>query len=366
MTLQRRVAVAVVGALAVMVTVLASLSATGLLSAGSGRSDRQEATAAADRFLDAYLDSDGRVVRRDQGGDTVSEGQAYAMLLAVAADDEDRFDDAWRWSVDNLLQDNGLLASRWANGAVVDTNAATDAELDAIRALLLAADRFDRPDYRDAAERLAAAVERHLVVQAAAGPLLLPGPWADDSSTKGITLNPSYYAPRSFRQLDQLRPAGPWPSIDETARGVVRQLIRGRQLPPEWVRLEEGELRPVADPGLDGGEARYSYDAVRLPVRYAESCRSDDRDLAATMWPLIEPVPAASVRGLDGRDVTGEQHAAALVGAAAAAAASGEQERAAQLLDEATAMDERRPTYYGSAWTALGRVLLDTDLLGAC
>ncbi len=33
-------------------------------------------------FLDTYVDA-GRVVRTDQGGDTVSEGQAYGLLLAV-------------------------------------------------------------------------------------------------------------------------------------------------------------------------------------------------------------------------------------------------------------------------------------------
>jgi len=35
------------------------------------------ARAAAESFLDRYVEPDGRVVRLDQGGDTVSEGQAY-------------------------------------------------------------------------------------------------------------------------------------------------------------------------------------------------------------------------------------------------------------------------------------------------
>ena len=43
----------------------------------------EEATAAANAFLDDYVDDSGRVVRTDQGGDTVSEGQAYGMLVAV-------------------------------------------------------------------------------------------------------------------------------------------------------------------------------------------------------------------------------------------------------------------------------------------
>ena len=34
------------------------------------------AVESATAFLDGYVDPDGRVVRRDQGGDTVGEGQA--------------------------------------------------------------------------------------------------------------------------------------------------------------------------------------------------------------------------------------------------------------------------------------------------
>ena len=35
----------------------------------------------AGQFLDEYVEPDGRVVRRDEGGDVVSEGQAYGMLI---------------------------------------------------------------------------------------------------------------------------------------------------------------------------------------------------------------------------------------------------------------------------------------------
>src|SRR6266571_1756749 len=47
----------------------------------------ERARSSAQAFLDGYIDPDGRVVRRDQGGDTVSEGQSYAMLTAVALGD---------------------------------------------------------------------------------------------------------------------------------------------------------------------------------------------------------------------------------------------------------------------------------------
>jgi endoglucanase len=39
---------------------------------------------------------------------------------------------------------------------------------------------------------------------------------------------------------------------------------------------------------------------------------------------------------------------------------------AGRLLDRAQALNAGQPTYYGSAWVALGRVLLQTGLLGGC
>jgi endo-1,4-beta-D-glucanase Y len=91
-------------------------------------------------FLDRYVE-DGRVVRKDQGDDTVSEGQAYGLLIAYAAGDRDRFADIWSWTKRHLLTDDQLLAWRWTpTGGVSDAQSASDADLDAARALVLAGD----------------------------------------------------------------------------------------------------------------------------------------------------------------------------------------------------------------------------------
>src|SRR3546814_7879618 len=78
--------------------------------------------------LDEYVTAEGRVVRYDQGGDTVSEGQAYAMLLAVGSDDEARFATIWDWTEQNLQRSDWLLAWQWADGGVVDEAPAADAD----------------------------------------------------------------------------------------------------------------------------------------------------------------------------------------------------------------------------------------------
>src|SRR5262245_23564514 len=77
-------------------------------------------------FLDEYVEPDGRVVRRDEGGDVVSEGQAYGMLIAVAIGDETRFRSIWGWTKAHLRRTDGLLAWRWADGSVTDVNSAAD------------------------------------------------------------------------------------------------------------------------------------------------------------------------------------------------------------------------------------------------
>ncbi|HYA68979.1 MAG TPA: glycosyl hydrolase family 8, partial [Acidimicrobiales bacterium] len=81
-------------------------------------------------FLIRYVDGSGRVVRRDQGGDTVSEGQGYAMLLAAAVGDGGTFARVWAWTEANLQHADGLFSYHWADGSVVGSDPATDADLD--------------------------------------------------------------------------------------------------------------------------------------------------------------------------------------------------------------------------------------------
>jgi endoglucanase len=55
-----------------------------------------------------------------------------------------------------------------------------------------------------------------------------------------------------------------------------------------------------------------------------------------------------------------------LVASAAAATAAGTRAAASALLAAADRQAASAPTYYGDAWVALGRVLLDTDWLSSC
>ena len=119
--------------------------------------DRTTAQLRSD-FLEDYV-RDGRVVRTDQGGDTVSEGQAYGLLIAYANDDRKTFGQIWSWTQRHLLTDDDLLAWRWTpDEGVADEQSASDADLDAARALVLAGQRWDDDRWTAAGTAMASAI----------------------------------------------------------------------------------------------------------------------------------------------------------------------------------------------------------------
>jgi endoglucanase len=319
---------------------------------------------AADHFLDTYVAGDGRVVRRDQGGDTVSEGQAYALLLSVAIGDRGRFDRVWGWTRAHLQRRDGLLAWRWAGGQVTDEQPATDADLDTARALAVAARRWGDAGYAHAARRLRDAILREETVASGGNPVLVAGPWA---RAPRMT-NPSYFSPRAAELLAGEGPTARrdprWAGVARSSRRLARKLVAGG-LPPDWAHLAPTTISPASPPGT-ADPPRYGYDAVRLPLRFAESCDPADRAIAARLWPRLRADPGVPIRSLDGTPVAGGTSPAAFAGAAAAAHAAGDSRAAAALLDRAEAADRDHGTYYGAAWVALARTMLHTNALGRC
>ena len=302
-------------------------------------------------FLDRYVSGDGRVVRHDQGGDTVSEGQAYAMLLAVAHDDEERFERVWTWTREHLRRGDGLLSWRWADGRVADPEPAADADLDAARALILAGERFGDPRYEQEGRALGRAIAEHETAVAADKTVLVAGPWARERGA----LNPSYWSPRAFAALGM-------EEVAASARRLTDRLTEDG-LPPDWAKVEPYGVFPAPSPS--GGEPMYSYDAARVPIRYAESCRPEDRKLAARLWASLQHEPGAAKRALDGRPLSGDESPVALAGAAASAHAAGDDRAARELLDRAAQLDAEHPSYYGSALVELTRAVMD-GALGRC
>lgn len=323
-----------------------------------------EALAAGRAFLDRYVD-DGRVVRRDQGGDTVSEGQAYGMLIAVGVGDRAAFEAIWSWTATNLQRADGLLAWRWANGRVVGRDPATDADLAAASALALAAERFHDNDLLVAAQHIAAAVLAAESVTVGSMRVLVAGPWARDERV----VNPGYLMFNAMSRLWWATGDAGWAAVAASGRALLATTMASSpHLPPDWSRVApDGTTTPTSGP--DGRSTRFGYEATRALVQLAVDCRADGQRLAASAWPYFGTRAATDIRAevtLGGRPLTTDRHPVMLVAAAASAQAAGHDDRSEALLDAATSLDRAHPTYYGAAWLALGRLWLDTSRLGGC
>jgi len=322
------------------------------------------AIAAARLFLRRYVRSDGRVVRLDQGGDTVSEGQAYAMLLSVAIGDAARFKAAWSWARAHLQRPDSLLSWHWVNGSVADPQSAADADVVAAWALTVAFERFHIASYGSAARAIMAGVLSKETVAYAGGRLLVAGPWA---TAQPATVDPSYLMPTAFTVLQRIDPQ----SADlETASTRALQALTARapHLPPDWAALSGPTLRAASSPDKSQSP-RYGWDAVRVPLWVAVSCRAQDRAIAAAMWPFLERATGgtlASVYSLDGTPLDRNPSAESVVAAASAARAAGVSRAVSTLLAKAQMMNSAQPRYYASALVALGRVFLTTELLNPC
>ncbi len=140
-------------------------------------------------------------MRLDQGRDTVSEGQAYGMLLAEVAGDYGAFQRIWLWTHRHLQHRDGLFSFHTnARGKVTSRQPASDADLLIAWALL----RYSGPKaavWHRAGRRVAHAI---LAYELASGPggmlVLTAGPWATGSPA-GSTLDPSYWSLPAMESL---------------------------------------------------------------------------------------------------------------------------------------------------------------------
>ncbi|PCE15285.1 hypothetical protein AUC47_14415 [Microbacterium sp. SZ1] len=379
----RRPALIAIAAGAVVVTAGTAAVAVGLNTADTGPPDASPAATSsplppeetrapdlvaadlATSFLDEWVE-DGRVVRRDEGGDTVSEGQAYGLFAALIADDEQRFDEVWDWTRAELLRPDGLMAWRWDDGKVVDDEPATDADLDAARALVLAGDRFGREDLRAEGVELATVIADRLTVQTAQGRILLPGLWAADREP--YAYNPSYASPVAFQVLGAATGDPRWAELQAGSAQVTGTILDATDLPPDWAQVHaDGLVEPMPGPRGGGDPVQYGFDAPRLLLRYAESCDPADVALAARpLATLDREDELASRLDLGGGSLSSDESAFAYTARAASASASGDAEAASSDLERAAQFSVRYPTYYGASWVMLSTAMLTDEALGGC
>ncbi len=225
-------------------------------------------------YQQRFINADGRVFRPFNQDDTVSEGQAYALLMAVALDDRQTFDRVLKWTTTHLSRfqkfGDHLLAWHWeVEKGVTDWNSASDAEVDMALALLLAHTRWKHEDYRKQALLLLQDILKLETEVIGTARYLMPGNWR--LGKKMHPLNPSYFSPAHFRLFYSVTNDGRWLELLESSYAFLQQLssqetisIRAG-LVPDWIGIDvEGRLHVI-----EGFSAHTTWDAVRMPWRVA-------------------------------------------------------------------------------------------------
>lgn len=221
-----------------------------------------------DRFKAGYLSDDGRIVDpATPERATVSEAEAYTLLLSLVAGDRATFARVLQWTQNNLAAgDLGarLPAWRWGlrgDGAwgVIDDNSAADADAWLAYALLEAGRLWHEPRYAALGSSLLDRIARdELVELPGMGPALLPGPRGFVSGTR-VRLNPSYMPLQVLRRFAAAGDRARWSAVADTALQLLARVARGG-LVPDWFVYDSARGAVLEDEPA----ARGSYDAIRV------------------------------------------------------------------------------------------------------
>lgn len=203
-------------------------------------------------------------VFKNDTNDVVSEGIAYGMLLSANVGEQSDFDKLWQYY---KARRNGNGVMNWnypasCSGGPKAENGASDAELDAAMALLVAAKNGWGSTYQSDAVALINAIKTHETVSCSGRTMLKPGDvWGDDC----LDLNPSYFSPGYYRVFGQVtNDTSFWNTMASDAYWLLSQFqSRLGGLVPDWGQIS-GTLG-----GRTRGGATYGYDACRTPWRVA-------------------------------------------------------------------------------------------------
>jgi len=245
----------------------------------------------------------GQTIDPTQDDKTTSEGQSYALLRAVQMNDRETFDDVWKWTRDHLQyrSQDSLFSWLWAkeNGEyrLVDSETASDADLDIALALVLASRRWNDGEYLNQAKPIISDIWTQEVVQISGVYLLTSS--SNSYRPNGYIVNPSYFSPAHYRIFAQIDPDHNWRQLaDDTylTLEVLQNSTIGQfnttNLIPNWffAPLEYDQNYSSAKQFVGGDTADdYGFDAFRAAWRVGLDAQWNEDPLAMRYLQSMAP-----------------------------------------------------------------------------
>ncbi|MEM6846678.1 MAG: glycosyl hydrolase family 8 [Pseudomonadota bacterium] len=224
-----------------------------------------------DAFSSRFISPDGRVVDIERGGVSHSEGQAYGMLLAVAADDKEAFSRIYSFTWNHMRGRSDSLISWIYNPKqyprITDTNNATDGDIIFAYSLVLGALKWDEPRFLHAAQPIIDQIGDDLLVRRAGYKIVRPAAFGFDSGhADGPVINLSYYIYGAFLLFYDVTGEQRWMDVWRSGLELTEAAVSiSRGFAPDWATLRSDRwLNPA-----NGFAHKSSYDAVRIPLYMA-------------------------------------------------------------------------------------------------
>ncbi|MDX1667843.1 MAG: cellulose synthase complex periplasmic endoglucanase BcsZ [Limnobacter sp.] len=239
-------------------------------------------------YKQAFVSEDGRVVDHSTADlRTVSEGQAYALFLALVANDRSTFDKLLAWTENNLSKGDlkrNLPAWHWGKTGdqwgVIDSNSASDADLWILYCLIEASRLWNDNQYELVAQQLAQQVLlREVLFVEGVGLSLLPGEAGFVRGNGAVKLNPSYVPPFLMARLaDHFKNQPAWAELYLGSQNLLLKSVENG-LFPDWIEFNQG----ISNRRKTAGD----YDAIRVYLWIGMTHPSDP--LSAPLMQLIKP-----------------------------------------------------------------------------
>ncbi len=207
-----------------------------------------------------------RVQRPENSNDSVSEGIAYGMLLAVYFNDQTLFNGLWKYWSDRAV--SGTLLMDWeygANDAAGDNGkgSASDADEDAAFALLMANKKWGGNNYSSNAATL---IGNIFTKDVDSSSLVVKG--GSNYSSPSPT-NPSYFAPAYYRLFASADTGHNWSGVVDAVYTALDNIsaVVSDGLVPAWCGDSGGKHCAAVSSNGAATDGIYQYDAHRVPWR---------------------------------------------------------------------------------------------------
>ncbi len=325
----------------------------------------QDAADAYNQWKIDYVESCGGSPERfrvkfDNPSETVSEGIAYGMLLAAYAADKALFDGLWQYYQDNM---NGNGVMNWKIGGcsgTIGSGGATDAELDAANALLVANIQWPNSstphDYAADATTLITSIKDYEIQ-----PANQNGPYQTNNGDQwgfgNNCRNPSYQSPAYYKAYGDFVPSQS--TLWDNAVTASYDLINANVHPTTG--LVSNWSDHTGTPNTCNGPNEYGWDACRSAWRmgtdvswYADP---NAKTICNNMAAWIQNTGVANLKGpIPQNGIGGSYHSPTFISTWAVGVMGSNstyQSTLNAIYDETVAVTDNLPYYFGNTLRAI-------------